>query len=469
MHFGHTKVTSAANEAAAFVTTDVSATVAAQYEALPYPPRDPAEEDSRLIGTWLDDLDLLNHHCFRGAREFDANFRVLIAGGGTGDGTIFVAEQLRERGIVGARVVHLDLSAAAIDIARARAKRRGLEGIEFIQGNLLDLPTMNLGEFDFINCVGVLHHLPDPEVGLARLLPSLAPDGAMAVLLYGKIGRIGIYQVQEILRHLPVAASYAERVDQAKRLLAKLPRTNWLARSAELHPDLHQGSDAALYDLLLHSQDRAYDVEEIYRWFTDQHDLHIYFSDVHRGRLPYLPSTWLYDLPELVAISSKPEREQESLAELVGGDLILHVFFATRGSDACAPYGDLNYVPFFLRESYPASGPSLASVMDGHQGKPFLLTHSQSGLRREMNPTPAVRQIFLGIDENRTWLEIFDLVRKHRDLRLTARVGLEPDEIDRRLFAEFSPWYEALNSIERLLLRRKRSDKPSKASTAKWR
>ena len=62
----------------------------------------------------------------------------------------------------------------------------------------------------------------------------------MAVLLYGKIGRIGIYQAQEILRRLPVAATYSERIDQAKRLLAKLPRTNWLARSAELHPDLYQ-------------------------------------------------------------------------------------------------------------------------------------------------------------------------------------------------------------------------------------
>ncbi len=467
MQFEQNMVVREVNEAEAFVTADISARVAAQYEALPYPPRDPAEEDSRLIGTWLDDLDLLNHHCFRGERDFDASFRVLVAGGGTGDGTIFIAEQLRERGIVGARVVHLDLSAAAINIARARAKRRGLEGIEFIQGNLLDLPTMNLGEFDFINCVGVLHHLPDPNAGLVALMPSLAPAGAMAVLLYGKVGRIGIYQAQEILRHLPAAASYAERIDQAKRLLAKLPRTNWLARSAELHPDLHQGSDAALYDLLLHSQDRAYNVEEIYRWFADDHGLHIYFSDVHRGRLPYSPATWLHDLPELVAIGAKPQRDQESLAELIGGDLVLHAFFATRSADTCAPYGDLNYAPFFLRESYPASGSSLASVIDGHQGKPFLLTHSQSGLRLEMKPTPVVREIFLGIDDNRTWREIFDLVRQHRDLRLTARVGNEHDDIDQSLFAEFSPWYEALNSIERLLLRHKRSDMPVQAAKAK--
>ncbi len=434
--------------------TDRSATVAAQYEALPYPPRNPADEDGRLIGTWLDDLDLLNHHCFRGERDFNAGFRVLVAGGGTGDGTIFIAQQLRERGIVGASIVHLDLSAAAIEIAQARATRRGLEGIDFIQGNLLDLPTMNLGEFDFINCVGVLHHLADPEAGLAALLTSLASDGAMAVLLYGKIGRIGIYQAQEILRRLPSASTYAERVDQTKRLLAKLPRTNWLARSAELHPDLHQGGDAALYDLLLHSQDRAYDVEEIYEWFADRHSLHIYFSDVHRGRLPYSPSTWLQDLPELASINSMSQRSQESLAELVGGDLVLHAFFATRDDNVVAPYGELDYVPFFLRETHPASGQSLASVIDTHGGKPFLLTHSQSGLRREMHPAPAVRQMFLAIDGRRTWREIFDVVRLQ--CAIQSRQTPDVDDADRRLFAEFLPWYEALNCIERLLLRRQR-------------
>ena len=429
-----------------------SGAVAAQYEALPYPPRNPADEDARLIGTWLDDLDLLNHHCFRGKRRFDSSFRVLVVGGGTGDGTIFIAQQLRERGIVAARVVHLDLSAAAIEIAKARALRRGLQDIEFIQGNLLDLPSMNLGEFDFINCVGVLHHLPEPELGLSALLPSLAHDGAMALLLYGEIGRIGIYHAQDILRRLPSAASRAEQIDQAKRVLAKLPRTNWLARSAELHPDLHAGSDAALYDLLLHSQDRAYDVAEIYRWFSDNQRLHVYFSDVHRGRLPYLPSTWLHDFPELSAINAQSRREQESLAELIGGDLVIHAFFATRSADTEAPYGDIEYTPFFLREAYPASGSSLAEVIDGHHGKPFLLTHSQSGLRREMHPTPAVREIFLGIDGRRTWREIFDIVRKQQ--AFAPRAVACADDIDRSLFAAFLPWYEALNAIERLLLRR---------------
>jgi SAM-dependent methyltransferase len=428
--------------------------VAAQYEAMPYPSRDPKDEDSRLIGTWLDDLDLLNHHCFRGARDFRSGFRVLVAGGGTGDGTIFIAEQLRERGVTGARLVHLDLSAAAIRIAQERAQRRGLSGIEFIQGDLLDLPSMNLGAFDFINCVGVLHHLPEPDRGLKALLGALADEGAIAVLLYGKIGRIGIYHAQEILRRLPGNADYSARIAQAKRVLAKLPRSNWLSRSAELHPDLHQGGDAALYDLLLHSQDRAYDVEEIYRWFTDGHGMSLYFSDVHRGRLPYSPTTWLHELPEHSDITAMSQRDQESLAELIGGDLTLHAFFATRHRDSQAPYGELDYVPFFLRETHPATGPSLAGVIDSHRCEPFLLTHGQSGLRREMHPTASIRNIFQAMDGQRTWREIFDTVRLQSAHPL--RHGVVADQVDQQLFAEFAPWWDALRSIERLLLRRNR-------------
>src|SRR5262249_19244677 len=92
-----------------------------QYERFPYPERKPEDEKGRLIGTWLDDLRMVNHHCFRGADSFNDGFRVLVAGGGTGDGTIFLAEQLRD---LRAEVVHLDVSRAAMDIARERARLR---------------------------------------------------------------------------------------------------------------------------------------------------------------------------------------------------------------------------------------------------------------------------------------------------------------------------------------------------------
>lgn len=65
-----------------------------QYDALPYPARNPADEGKRLVLTWLDDLPMVNHYCFAGRQTFANGIRALVAGGGTGDGAIFLAEQL---------------------------------------------------------------------------------------------------------------------------------------------------------------------------------------------------------------------------------------------------------------------------------------------------------------------------------------------------------------------------------------
>ncbi|HCV13502.1 MAG TPA: class I SAM-dependent methyltransferase, partial [Candidatus Accumulibacter sp.] len=55
----------------------------------PYPPRDPEEESQRLLPTWLDSLPMINHYCFAGQQDFRNRWRVLVAGGGTGDATIY--------------------------------------------------------------------------------------------------------------------------------------------------------------------------------------------------------------------------------------------------------------------------------------------------------------------------------------------------------------------------------------------
>ena len=88
-----------------------------------------------------------------------------------------LAEHLRRDGRPG-RVTHLDRSRPAQEIAQARAKVRGLD-LEWAASSLLDLPDSGLGPFDYIDCCGVLHHLPDPAAGLRALLSVLAPGGGL--------------------------------------------------------------------------------------------------------------------------------------------------------------------------------------------------------------------------------------------------------------------------------------------------
>jgi SAM-dependent methyltransferase len=413
-----------------------------QYERFPYPERKPEDERARLIGTWLDDLRMVNHHCFRGARSFTDGFRVLVAGGGTGDGTVFLAEQLRG---LDAEVVHLDISRAAIDIARQRVRLRGLSNVQFVEASLLDAPKLGLGQFGYINCCGVLHHLPDPPRGLDALLEVLAPDGAMGLLLYAQYGRTGVYQMQSLLRILCAdAASDESKLDLARATLAAVPATNWFIRGEDLHQDHKFGGDAGLYDLLLHPQDRAYAVPEIYEWFTDRAALTVTWSDWHRGRLPYAPETHLAKAPDalLARVAVLDKRARCAAAELISGAIITHSFYATRAADVVASYGDAAMVPLLANDA--ATGTDVAAVIDAHGGKPFVLQHARSGLARVLDPGRHVRRIFAALDGQRSFGQIFDQVRRGSE-------SSPPD--DAALFAEFEPWYRALESIDRLLLR----------------
>jgi len=148
-----------------------------QYEALPYPARDPRDEAKRLIEGSPSHLLEVNHYVFAGRRDFRRPFRALVAGGGTGDATVMLAQHLADRGCP-AEIVHLDLSDAAIRLAAARAGARGLGFVRFVAGSLEDLPGLGLGRFDYIDCCGVLHHLADDKIADLSDFVPLKFDGS---------------------------------------------------------------------------------------------------------------------------------------------------------------------------------------------------------------------------------------------------------------------------------------------------
>src|SRR5947209_17760856 len=124
---------------AAGMTDATDALLAAQYEAFPYPRRDPRDEAKRLIIGSPGHLHEIDHWVFGASRPPDRKLRALIAGGGTGDATIMLAQQLAWAGRPN-EVVWLDRSSAALKVAQARAAMRGLDNIKWELGGLLDLP-----------------------------------------------------------------------------------------------------------------------------------------------------------------------------------------------------------------------------------------------------------------------------------------------------------------------------------------
>jgi SAM-dependent methyltransferase len=422
-----------------------------QYEALPYPPCDPEDDHRRLATTWLEDLAMLNHYCFAGRQSFHQGFRALMAGGGTGDATIFLAQQLRH---TDARVVHLDLSAASIAIAQRRAQIRGLDNITWIHDSLLNLPQLGLAPFDYVGCSGVLHHLQEPDQGLRALLDVLAPGGALGLMVYAAPGRTGVYQMQALMQLVNgEEQDITRKIASTRDILDSLPPSNWFKRGEDLYHD-HKTGDAGLYDLLLHTQDRAYCVEQLYAWMADGHGLHLAFSDVQRGRAPYLPHMALGAKPPAMAarLRQLPLRRQHAMAELMLGNITMHTFYATREAHRAAPYGDPEYVPFFFHE--PMTGESISRVFAASRGQSFMLRHQHSGMALNVYPGRYGPQILRLIDGQRSFGAIFEQFRADWHGKAAA-----PDNAT--LFADFQPVYEVLNALERLLLRH-----PQAATTA---
>jgi len=292
------------------------------YEAYPYPTRDPGAEAERLVTGSPSHLLEIDHYLFGGARDFNKPFRALVAGGGTGDATVMLAQQLADACPAG-EVVYLDLSQAAREVAEARVHARGLSNVSFHQASIAELPGLGLGLFDYIDCCGVLHHLPDPAEGLRTLAGLLAPDGGMGLMLYGRYGRRGVYEMQSMLRRLTGHKPPAARLALARRLLDVLPATNWLKRNPFLGD--HKRGDAELADLLLHPLDRPYRVAEIGA-LVDGAGLGI-VSFIEAIR--YEPSSYVKDPRLLQAMGSLPMLERAAFAEELAGNIKAHVFYVT--------------------------------------------------------------------------------------------------------------------------------------------
>ena len=292
-----------------------------QYEAYPYPERDAAEEATRLISGSPSHPFEIDHFLFDGVRDWSQPFRVLVAGGGTGDALIMLAQILADNGVQ-AEIVYLDMSQASRRIAEARAKVRGLTNIRFETGNLLD--AASYGSFDYIDCCGVLHHLPDPDAGFAALRGALAEGGGIGAMVYAPYGRAGVYEMQDALKALVLDDSPQEQVRMARMLLQGLPPTNGLARNPFLNDHAH-GGDAGLYDLLLHSRDRPYTVPQLFD--TLERAGLTFVSFAAPGR--YDPRMMIGD-PELRARAEVlPYRERAALAERLVGNIKVHAFYAT--------------------------------------------------------------------------------------------------------------------------------------------
>ncbi len=406
--------------------------LAAQYEAYPYPARDPAHERERLIVGSPSHVLEIDHYLFAGRRDFGRPFRVLFAGGGSGDGCIMLAQQLADIGAA-AEIIHLDLSTASSAIARARAAARGLGAIRFEVGSLLD--AVDLGRFDYIDCCGVLHHLADPTAGLRALERALDDDGGMGVMVYGRDGRTGVYPAQAALRLLAGAdTALAARVDLARRYLKALPEGNWLKRNSRLGDHLG-GGDAGIVDLLLHVRDRAFTVPEIAE-MTAAAGMRI---TAFIEPAAYDPANYLKDAALRKRAAALSWIDGCALAELVAGTMERHVFYlakAGNSADTVARADAADAVPV-LREH---DAQALAGGI-----KPGGTVRADFGGAAMRFPIPALGPAIIALIDGRR-----DLAAIHAALDAQLAGGIAWNKFK----TAFDSLYASLNPMNVLLLSR---------------
>ena len=182
----------------------------------------------------------------------DEPLRVLVPGCGTGQHPLMVA-----LGNPQASVVAVDLSRASLAYAQRKANESGVENLELLHGDLLDIRSLGR-TFHHIDCVGVLHHLGDPSAGWRALTDVLEPGGTMHIGVYGKAARLPVTFVRDDVARLGLEPTERDMRAYRSRLLADPAYATILKSVSGAITTMSH-----LRDTLFHASEHQYSVTEI--------------------------------------------------------------------------------------------------------------------------------------------------------------------------------------------------------------
>ncbi|MBH8550939.1 class I SAM-dependent methyltransferase [Nostocaceae cyanobacterium CENA357] len=299
----------------------VSAAVAKLYNTYPFPP-DPLLDEPPPGYNWR--WNWLAAHSFcTGQKPQKQDIRILDAGCGTGVGTEYLVHLNPQATVVG-----IDLSAGALAVAKERCQRSGADRVEFHHLSLFDVEQLP-GEFDLINCVGVLHHTPDPVRGIQALAKKLAPGGLMHIFVYGELGRWEIQLMQKAIALLQgdKKGDYRDGVQVGRQIFASLPENNRIVKYEKQRWSLENQRDECFADMYVHPQEIDYNVETLFELIDASGLEFIGFSNPGFWDLERL----LSKAPELVERAQNlSDRQRYRLIELLDPEVTHYEFFLGR-------------------------------------------------------------------------------------------------------------------------------------------
>ena len=156
--------------------SDVTETIKAFYEKVPFPDYDDDDNTWSLIekarrGVFAQSLD----------EQIPYDSRILDCGCGTGQLTNFLS-------LPGRTVIGTDICLNSLRMGQKFKEKNDLEGSFFVQMNLFR-PCFVPASFDLVIANGVLHHTSDPFAGFQSIAELVRADGYIIVGLYHRYGR----------------------------------------------------------------------------------------------------------------------------------------------------------------------------------------------------------------------------------------------------------------------------------------
>ncbi|MEH2023936.1 class I SAM-dependent methyltransferase [Nostoc sp.] len=322
----------------------VSAAVAKLYNTYPFPPEALLDEPPPGYNwrwNWL-----AAHNFCTGQKPQKQDIRILDAGCGTGVSTEYLVHLNPQASVVG-----IDLSSGALAVAKERCQRSGATRVEFHHLSLFDVEQLP-GEFDLINCVGVLHHTPDPIRGIQALAKKLTPGGLMHIFVYGELGRWEIQLMQKAIALIQgdKKGDYRDGVQVGRQIFASLPENNRIVKYDKQRWSLENNKDEYFADMYVHPQEIDYNIETLFELIDASGLEFIGFSN---------PSFWdlerlLGKAPELVERAKDlSDRQLYRLIELLDPEVTHYEFFLGRPPLIKADWSDDNALLAAIPELNP--------------------------------------------------------------------------------------------------------------------
>ncbi|MGI2902356.1 class I SAM-dependent methyltransferase [Tolypothrix sp. VBCCA 56010] len=330
----------------------VSAAVAKLYNTYPFPP-EPLLDEPPPGYNWRWNWLAAYNFC-TGQKPQKQDIRILDAGCGTGVSTEYLVHLNPQ-----AQVVGIDLSAGALDVAKERCKRSGANRVEFHHLSLYDVEQLP-GEFDLINCVGVLHHLSDPIRGIQALAKKLAPGGLMHIFVYGELGRWEIQLMQKAIALLQgdKRGDYRDGVQVGRQLFSSLPENNRIVKYEKQRWALENQRDECFADMYVHPQEIDYNIDTLFELIDASGLEFINFSNPGFWQLQRL----LSKAPELIErAQGLSDRSLYRLIELLDPEVTHYEFFLGRPTIVKADWS--------VDDALLAAIPELNPCIDGFPSK----------------------------------------------------------------------------------------------------